>query len=344
MTRIKAYSDDCHKAAENLRLAVSYLNAYEIPLSPLNYRIGYDCVAGKNEELKAALEDLLTQQNSISEESLRDLYQRFFIQDEASLEAVRHKLKLAIKGIQGDFGQLGGNLSNYASSLRGFASILDISTPTDKILEEVDKVIEDTQVMEQSRLQLESQISNISAEVDALRQELVQVKQESRTDSLTGILNRRAFDEALAQSVDSASEQREPFCLLVVDIDHFKQFNDAHGHLVGDKVLRFVATLLKRSVKGKDIVARFGGEEFTLILPQTDLDGACIVAEQIRHAIAACRIRKRENGEVFGKVTVSVGVAQFDLADSPNNLVERADRALYWAKDNGRNCVGKAEL
>ena len=126
---------------------------------------------------------------------------------------------------------------------------------------------------------------------------------------------------------------------MIADVDHFKQVNDNYGHLIGDKVLRFVASTLKWCVKGKDLVARFGGEEFAVILLNTDMTGAYSVVEQIRRAVYAGKIKDMTSQKMLDQVTISIGIAQFDSSDLPNDLLQRADRALYQAKEKGRNRV-----
>jgi len=342
MTKTNPYSDGKEKAAEFLRLTVSYLAEHEIPHSPLNYRLAYDCVSGRNVKLKAAFEEILAHSYTPSEGELWSLYQQFFELNSDTLEAMRNELRRNIVSLQDEFEGTDESLSSYTKGLNAFMKVLDTSPPSEMLLTEAEKLIGNTLLMEQSQLQLRSQISGILAEVNTLREELDQVKKESQTDALTGISNRRAFNVALEHSIHTANEDKSPCCILLGDIDHFKQFNDTHGHLVGDKVLRFVATTLKHCVKGKDIVSRFGGEEFAIILPQTSLDGACIVAEQIRKAISAGKLINKSSGEIFNKVEISFGVTQFRENDTPNDVIERADRALYVAKDRGRNRVEKA--
>ncbi len=343
MNRKNPYSDDNARASEHLRLALLYLTRHGIPPSPLNYRLGYDSISGSNEELRKALETLLAEPGTPSEEALWDIYQRYFTQDEKALDAIRQELRRVILSVQKEFEVSGGNLSVYAGSLSRFAGLLDSSDPSDDLLVEVEKVIEDTRAMEQSQKQLNSQIFDVLNEVSELRRELDQLKEEALTDALTGISNRKAFDAALEQAILSSRDNKTPFSVLVADIDHFKKFNDSHGHLVGDKVLRFVASTLKRCTKGRDMVARFGGEEFAVILPQTSLSGAHAVAEQIRRTVSAGKLRKKSDDEVYGNVTISIGATQFYASDMPSTLIDRADRALYRAKNRGRNRVEKAE-
>ena len=153
-------------------------------------------------------------------------------------------------------------------------------------------------------------------------------------DQLTGLFNRRYFDQKLQEEVDRSARYGRPLSLVMGDIDKFKSYNDEFGHQKGDEVLRTVADLLKGSCRASDVAARYGGEEMALILPETDANGAFMVAEKARKIIEA------RAGDIAGRdVTISMGVASFGPgADGPAELIASADRALYKAKDAGRNC------
>nr|WP_269467884.1 GGDEF domain-containing protein [Devosia ureilytica] len=164
-------------------------------------------------------------------------------------------------------------------------------------------------------------------------------------DSLTKIANRKSFDEGLEDAIREADKSRGPLSLILLDIDHFKNFNDTYGHQTGDQVLRLVAMTLKSNIKGKDLAARYGGEEFVAVLPSTDLEGAVIVAENVRKAIQAKELLKRSTNEKLGRITASFGVATFNSSDNAMSFIERADRCLYAAKHAGRNrVVSETEL
>ncbi len=153
------------------------------------------------------------------------------------------------------------------------------------------------------------------------------------TDGLTGLRNRRAFEEHLIQEVAEAKRFKTPLSLLMIDVDHFKQFNDTFGHSLGDEVLRTVASILSKGARQSDIVARYGGEEFAIIMPNTDLTSAMLAAERLRRTVEECEGFPRS-------ITISVGVAQWvDTMQSQHDLVELADQALYRAKSSGRNRV-----
>lgn len=240
-----------------------------------------------------------------------------------------------------EFNYSGNNLKNYSQTLHQFMNVLDSQTPSADMLGETRKIMEETDTMQQSQQHMNTQMLSVVAEIDSLRKQLEQVKEESKTDTLTGISNRKAFDATLEHSILTSREDNKPFSLLLLDIDHFKLFNDNYGHLIGDKVLRYVAASLKRSVKGSDFVARFGGEEFVIILPGTNISGAMTVAEQIREAISSGKLTDKGTDESYGTLTISIGVTQFRVSDLSNELIERADKALYLAKNRGRNRVDK---
>ena len=164
---------------------------------------------------------------------------------------------------------------------------------------------------------------------------LVEVKAaEARTDVLTGLANRRAFDDKVAACFEEFQRSRRPFALILGDIDHFKNFNDAHGHQTGDEVLRGTARVLSESARGSDFVARYGGEEIAIVLPGTGADDAIAALERARQAVESACFHA-PNGEL--KVTMSFGAAELLRGEEASSLIRRADAALYAAKEAGRN-------
>jgi diguanylate cyclase len=159
------------------------------------------------------------------------------------------------------------------------------------------------------------------------------------TDPLTGISNRKAFDESLLAAANAVAREGEEVTLLLCDIDHFKLFNDTWGHQTGDQVLRLVASCLGENTKGRDTAARYGGEEFGVVLRGTGLDAATRVADQIRATVETKKLVKKSTGDVLGAITISIGVAQFGPGETGEAVVRRADACLYGAKHSGRNLV-----
>lgn len=155
------------------------------------------------------------------------------------------------------------------------------------------------------------------------------------SDSLTGLPNRRSFEEFLAHHVATAERFGEPLVMLVVDLDLFKAINDTYGHSQGDEVLKRVAATLDAGCRESDVVARWGGEEFGVLAPKTDRQGGAELADKLRSAVAAAAMPEGMPG-----TTVSIGVAQWQPGESADSLFHRADEALYQAKAKGRNQVG----
>jgi len=172
-----------------------------------------------------------------------------------------------------------------------------------------------------------------------LRENLNVVRKEALTDGLTGLANRKALDKSLETAVREAHESEGTLTLLMMDIDRFKDFNDTHGHLIGDQVLRLVARSLKDGIKGRDLAARYGGEEFAIILPETNIEAGIHVGNILRRAVETKKVVNRTSGQDLGQITLSVGVAELFEHEDANSLISRADEALYAAKQAGRNTV-----
>ncbi|HEY9078988.1 GGDEF domain-containing protein [Magnetovibrio sp.] len=183
----------------------------------------------------------------------------------------------------------------------------------------------------------ESKLNQYSAEITDLTRQLEQTKKAAMLDPITGIGNRRRFEESLKDILSHLSDFNEKVSVLLADVDHFKTVNDTLGHSVGDQVLRLVASNFVTNLKGGDVVARWGGDEFAAILPNTNLDNALSVAETVRNSIATRTLKNKETGETMGKVTLSIGVSTYRQGDNAHKLIFRADQALYEAKRLGRN-------
>lgn len=182
--------------------------------------------------------------------------------------------------------------------------------------------------------QLQTELASAKNEIERQRQQIDLVMVESRTDALTKLANRRAFDLELERQFGLHRRKHSTVSLLMFDIDDFKRVNDRHGHMVGDLVLQGVARSLVASLRDTDFIGRFGGEEFAALLPVAQLGDAVKAAERARKAIADSRYSV---GDAVLKVTLSIGVAEISIGESPDDLVRRADQALFAAKRGGRN-------
>jgi diguanylate cyclase len=178
-------------------------------------------------------------------------------------------------------------------------------------------------------------LQQIYFEIEQKQKELLEINKElieiSNTDKLTKIANRRYFQNQLATHIDLFESEHIPFALLIIDIDYFKQVNDLYGHQIGDEVLVKLATILKDSVRYGDTVARFGGEEFTILLANTKSTQAMEMAKHLKTIV------ENEVWPTSGNLTISIGCAVYSSGDTEDTLIQHADDALYYSKRNGRN-------
>ncbi|MCC7268158.1 MAG: diguanylate cyclase [Caulobacteraceae bacterium] len=190
---------------------------------------------------------------------------------------------------------------------------------------------------------LEIQLSESTAELGRLREHLEQVRRDATTDGLTNLANRKAFDEEFARACAEAEENGESLTLALIDIDHFKNFNDTWGHQTGDQVIRYVASVIGRLGAPPRLAARHGGEEFAIIFPGEVGAPVTAALEEIRMEVGSRMLKRRSTNEDLGAVTVSAGIAERRPGESMHSVMERADSALYASKRTGRNRVTVAD-
>lgn len=227
----------------------------------------------------------------------------------------------------------------YGDKLEDFSDRLDQQGNGPTFGSLVSSMLKETRAMQQRNQSLEDRLAETTAEVQQLREHFEQARREALSDSLTGLANRKNFEQTLTLFAKAAVDNHEPLALMLLDIDHFKLFNDRHGHQTGDTVLQLVARTLSDNVKGQDLAARYGGEEFALLLPRTRADQAVKLGDNIRTLIAARKLVKRNSGDELGRITISAGVAEYRPGEALSAFVQRADAALYGAKRQGRNRV-----
>jgi diguanylate cyclase len=265
------------------------------------------------------------------------LFRKYILQDEQSLDEMRTALSEIVVGLQKHVRTVGGGLAQYTETLSRFATLLGGESSVDA--RDVGEVLEQTKATHASHMRLNDSLAAVSAEVEALRRELRQVREESLVDALTGVGNRRAFDREIERQMAELVSGGTPLSVLIGDIDHFKRFNDSYGHLTGDRVIRFVARTLQKCVAQAGSVMRYGGEEFAVLLPGTGLSAAQDLAEVIRGTVSAGVLQDSNAGKSYGRVTISIGVAVCRRGEEVADLIARADKALYNAKQAGRNRV-----
>jgi diguanylate cyclase len=331
-------SEKIHKiASETLTL----LQRHDIPETPANYELFFTYMAGNNPNLETVVDQILNSGGNFTAELL-EKWQHKYLSSRAEAETIRQtnvSLQSAIETVMSVIAQAGGDTSRFGDTIQGLSNQLTDPQGEDHIKSILNQILGETHAMTARTRQLESNLDAASTEISALRENLESVRREALTDVLTGIGNRKLFDEELHKAVALAMKDGDPLCIAIGDVDHFKNFNDTWGHQLGDQVLKLVGYYFKANVKGQDTAARYGGEEFAVILPRTKLSSAVLVADHIRRAVCAKKMKRRTTGETIGYVTISMGVAQYRNGEPLAEFIARADSALYAAKRAGRNRV-----
>jgi diguanylate cyclase len=335
-------SQDMAFAQQTAAKALEQMARNDVPPTPENYAVWYAYCAGTNPGLSRSLEILISNKTPFTPERNAEIYEQFFeVQAYGmAMDTAGEQLETAIGQIQNLLDRADADTRAYGRRMSTLSGGLEDETQTmHQIRSTVRAMVQETRAILAKNQKLEERLQRSSAEVQTLRQDLEVVRRDALTDSLTGVPNRKMFDQRLREATATAMELGEPLSLMLLDIDHFKQFNDRYGHDVGDEVLKLVAQHLFEHLKGKDMPARFGGEEFAVILPNTRLTDAVTLANHIRHDLGVRPIMQRISQRVYDKVTVSAGVAQYRYGEPLDRFIRRSDHALYAAKRGGRNCV-----
>src|SRR3972149_1529680 len=289
--------DDYKTITEIARKVIPFLSKKGIPLTPKNYRIWFEYFHGIMSDIKEILDDMLNRGIPFTTEKNEELYARFFERDVekedvekrlneiAASEDIRKKIENSIvKTIKDIFlssesvGSYNEILHQHFKNMAGVKSIDGIRFIVSSLIKETSETIK-------SNEKTHEELKNTVIELEEARKSLHEVQKEARTDSLSGLNNRLAFDEKIKEEMERFKRYKIPCSVAMIDIDHFKKLNDTYGHIVGDRALVHVSKELVKNLRKIDFAARYGGEEFAIILPRTAIKGAAIVIEKIRQGI-----------------------------------------------------------
>jgi diguanylate cyclase len=336
---------DFEFAMEVAERAMKSVTAQRVPPTPNNFHVWFKYALGASPELKRTIDILIGNKRTFDKATSRELFTTY-VGPKGTDDAIVHSVSQQLHGVMKSAREyLATAISDNRSHIEAINEVAGRSAAG------VDpKVLIETLMSELAKAttraeKLEANFAEKSRELDVIRQSLTKSEERAKTDTLTGLPNRRALEEFFRTAQTCAMEKGQPLSALLIDIDHFKQFNDSFGHGVGDQVLRLVAQTLRERVRTIDLPARYGGEELIAVLPGADLAACTATAERIRRSISEREIIRRSTGESLPGITVSIGVGQFQFGESMDDLIERCDRALYQAKKRGRNrVVTEAEL
>jgi len=363
------YSDHPDEVAEGVFAGLSFMEKYGVPTNPNNIAIWYAYASGKYPDVNKAIDAVIAKDKPFTEEICSSIYDTYFsheretllVEDASSkivheLDRARDYVGKACENTQ----KISGRLKTCAEHLvdndaaKGVRGVIEqmiteteaigaetstLTANLDAVTEEVRAVVEDvvneSQQLTGEATRLASQLEETAFEIKEIERGFREQREQSLTDALTGVRNRKHFDMALQAAVKLAESDGEPLALVHIDLDHFGQFNDAYGQGVGDQVLRLVARTIMECVKGQDSVGRIGGEEFGVLLPGTKPEQAAKVAENIRSAFGRKTLTNRRTGETYGTITLTAGIAGLKAGELASQFVRRAGDAVIDAKEAG---------
>lgn len=330
------YLEGKDASAEILRLVLPLMARQSAAYHPVSYSLWYEHVAGLNPPLSELLSTRLQSNEPLTEEEVYRLHARFIsARDAQMLEHLQQQLRQLLEDTAETAALAGEDTGRFRQRLEQGRSELTEAVNLQGMHYVITQLVGDTARMQASARAVSQRLEASAREVTALKEQLQQSRTEALLDPLCGLKNRRGFERA----AEEIGGELAHVALLLADIDHFKQLNDTYGHLLGDKVLRSIAQTMQSNIKGRDVAARIGGEEFAILLPETTLSGAQALAEQLRVAVARGRIHTGQGKDVVGSVTLSIGITVGQPGDTLDSLMRRADAGLYSAKRAGRNRV-----
>ncbi len=330
------------RVAEN---ALERIKALQLPGDPPSFELWYAYVGRHIPALNQAINEALAANGTLSDTDADRIYDQYLgtfrIGDQVEQIGLRfgNEIEQAVGTIDAAITSSAHHRDRFADLTRqldGSAGLADMRALLEAVVDETRTVINENEGYRQ-------ELQTARCELDNMRNDLEALRRESNTDALTSLANRKQFDRSLGEQIAVAARAASPLSLLMLDVDHFKLFNDTWGHTVGDDVLRLIARILKENIRVGDVAARYGGEEFVIILPNAALQVAMRIGERLRTSIGSMEIVQRSTNTKLGPLTVSIGVADWRAGETARDFLERTDGLLYAAKRQGRNRLVSAE-
>lgn len=329
------------QAAQYLKKALPLMLKYQIPTTPTNYALWYTYVGEQNLQLNAQLDEVISQYQTCPPTTAEVLYQQHIGDPKdldvsnlrQNMDAMTTELAQSLKDTSVDTDAFRNKLeANF-----GKLSLLEQEAISlEQVMDMVRGLVKESDDIINSTAYFTRQLDKAQQEIEALRQRLSTAEHDVMYDALTGCFNRRAFNLDISALLQQSPEGT---CLILSDIDHFKDFNDTYGHVLGDQVLRAVAKRMQENCRDGIKLYRFGGEEFAVLVPKSQLRIARHLAESLRRSLEKVTVRDRKQHASVGNISASFGVSEWQPKDTVAGFIERTDQFLYEAKRLGRNRV-----
>lgn len=337
------FSEDSESAVKYLRQAIPTMMQHHIVPNPINYTLWYTYYSNAFPELNKQLEHAIERYQTCPVEVSESLFLQHIGQmnsdaEQSKNETYQKMFSSMVANLTENINVASSQTSEISNALKSNIKELEEKELNSEISPIIDNLNANANAMCDVNDAFNTQLLKAQLEIKALKQQLDKSREEANTDPLTGLSNRRVLEAIYDNFVSDKGEDSE-ISVIIMDIDKFKLFNDTHGHLLGDQILKYVGTLLKDLCPKGIQPVRYGGEEFAIVCPNTNIEETSGIAEKIRSKLESVPFTNKKTGEKIPPVTASFGVAKRNCNETLSNLIARADKALYFAKESGRNQV-----
>ena len=328
---------------------MALIKALKLPATPRVYELCYAYATGEYPSLNTVINDLLNRRIAIGDATIKQIGAKYMPhgQNRERIDQVGTRVKQVIGEVLTALGAVINAESAFSSELgESEERLLAAAKSRQALIDEIKVMMQSATRLGDDQRWLEQSMNTSVDEISELRDQLQKIRAGNVTDPITGLPNRMSFERSLETAMAEWEDHNTSGCLVLCDIDDFKKFNDAWGHLTGDQVLCLVATELRQKVVKTGVVARLGGAQFAITLPGAQIEVARAVADQIRCAVMSRDITMRSTNQRLGRVSLSFGVAASHVNETYAMLLVRAQTCLRQAKDRGRNrvvCEGDPE-
>lgn len=333
-------NNDISEAVYLLKKTLPEMQRRNIATTPENYAIWYEFVAGSNVALIDEIKLLDANKTPFTSAVHSELYQKHIASER---ESVVNKLSQNVKEVINSFllqsKYEGEGLGQYSKTLKDLSSEAETTQSIGELKVMVSQLIEHTRQREVATCAMQASLSSMSKEMQQLKDEVARLSGETSVDPLTRVPTRAIFDDDLETHVTMAQSEQAPLSLVLLEVDKFAEFRQKFGDVIGDKVLKFIATLFKKHLKGSDLIARYDAQCFVMLLPETAVEGAAAAAENLCLKIAKQTLSDSAEKVQLGTMTVSGGVTSLSDSDTPETLIQRAKACLSSAQAKGGNRV-----
>lgn len=329
------YTDTVEQAELKLQQSLVFLKQHRLPANPVNYCVAYEYVSGKNADLKTLLEEDIQSGKTIDSFLMEQLYKHCVLQHDETSEKVLSNVDAIVKNTHRHTLKAQRDSSQYMNLLdEGLVLLADSDLDTSKQV--IDKLLKATSYAKKTQNVLLKALAQAEKKTSELQQQVEELNNTRQLDALTGLFNR----SILNQTVDLwLANDTQNIAALAIDLDHFRQFNESYGMTIGNVILSKVAQKVKSYVQDSGLPVRMAGEEFLVLIPDADLTTAQEVAEKVRGGVEKLQFVNAKNKQRLPKVTISIGVTQFNHRLGLDGTIAKAHSAMQMAKATGRNRV-----